>query len=113
VVPATKHLFWPNPLQLISDVSDVASLSLRLFANIAAEFVVVLLVLEVAPIGIPLVIHGLGLIPAFVQPLVFTLLTTSFLATSMRHADEHAQAAEKPDKTRKKRFHLSLGGSKG
>ena len=112
ILPATKHLFWPNPLQLISDVSDVASLSLRLFANIAAEFVVVLLVLEVAPIGIPLVIHGLGLIPAFIQPLVFTLLTTSFLANAMRHADERAGAPEKPVKARKRLFHLSFGGSK-
>jgi F-type H+-transporting ATPase subunit a len=31
---AAKHLFWPNPLQIVSEVSHTLSLSLRLFGNI-------------------------------------------------------------------------------
>lgn len=88
MLAAVTHLVWPNPIQLISEVSDVASLSLRLFGNIAGEFLVALLVLQAAPYGIPIIIHGLGLIPAFIQPLVFTLLTTSFLATAMSHVEK-------------------------
>lgn len=84
---ALKHLVWPNPLQLISEISHGLSLSLRLFGNIGGEFIVALLVLQAAPYGILLVIHALGLIPAFVQPLVFTLLTSNFLASAI-HIEE-------------------------
>jgi len=105
VLQAALHLVWPNPIQLVAEVSDVASLSLRLFGNIAGEFLVGLLVLKSAPYGIPIVIHGLGLIPAFIQPLVFTLLTTSFLANAMRHEEKRNRTTEQG----KRRFHLSLG----
>jgi F-type H+-transporting ATPase subunit a len=84
VFSALKHLFWPNPLQIISEVGHALSLSLRLFGNIGGEFMVALLVAKAAPYGIPLIIHALGLIPAFIQPLVFTLLTANFLAEAIR-----------------------------
>ena len=93
-----KHLFWPNPLQWVSEITDVLSLSLRLFGNIAGEYMTVALVLLVVPFGIPLILHALGLIPAFVQALVFTLLTTSFLANAIQHEERKAkkESAESP-----------------
>jgi F-type H+-transporting ATPase subunit a len=87
---AAKHMFWPNPLQLISKISDTLSLSLRLFGNIGGEFLVALLVVKAAPYGIPLIIHTLGLIPAFIQPVVFTLLTSTFLAEAI-HTESKAE----------------------
>ena len=89
------HLFWPNPLQWVSELTDILSLSLRLFGNIAGEYMTVALVMLVVPIGIPLILHALGLIPAFVQALVFTLLTASFLANSI-HVAEKASAPAEP-----------------
>lgn len=91
---AMKRLFWPNPLQIISEVGHTLSLSLRLFGNIGGEFMVALLVAEAAPYGIPLIIHALGLIPAFIQPLVFTLLTTNFLAEAI-HTEEKRPRKQK------------------
>jgi len=88
------HLFWPNPLQWVSELTDIMSLSLRLFGNIAGEYMTVALVFAVVPWGIPLILHALGLIPAFVQALVFTLLTASFLANAIHDADEQPAAAE-------------------
>lgn len=87
-----KHLFWPNPMQWVSEITDVMSLSLRLFGNIAGEFMTVSLVLAVVPYGIPLILHTLGLIPAFVQALVFTLLTSSFMASAIHKEEKHAEA---------------------
>ncbi len=89
-----KHLVWPNPLQWVSEITDVLSLSLRLFGNIAGEYMTVALVVLVVPWGIPLILHALGLIPAFVQALVFTLLTTSFLANAL-HEEAGSRRAEK------------------
>lgn len=95
-----KHLFWPNPLQWISEITDVLSLSLRLFGNIAGEYMTFVLVLAVVPIGIPLILHALGLIPAFVQAFVFTLLTASFLATAIHEEEKKAEStAEEPEES--------------
>jgi F-type H+-transporting ATPase subunit a len=91
---AVKHLFWPNPMQLISEITDVVSLSLRLFGNIAGEYLTLLLVTSVVAVGIPLILHVLGFIPAFVQALVFTLLTTSFVAGVVSH-ESGAHGAKK------------------
>ncbi|MFZ3063239.1 MAG: FoF1 ATP synthase subunit a [Actinomycetota bacterium] len=93
---ALKHLVWPNPLQLVSEISHGLSLSLRLFGNIGGEFIVALLVLQAAPYGIPLVIHALGLIPAFIQPLVFTLLTSNFLAGAIHVEEEKPKETKEP-----------------
>lgn len=84
-VGAVKHLFWPNPMQWVSEFTDVLSLSLRLFGNIGGEYMTLVLVAAVVPVGIPLVLHVLGLIPSFVQAFVFTLLTASFLAGAIHH----------------------------
>jgi len=94
ILPALKHLVWPNPIQLISEVSDVLSLSLRLFGNIGGEFMVSLLVARAAPIGIPLIVHALGLIAAVLQALVFTLLTSNFLASGLHHEQKKGRSEE-------------------
>jgi F-type H+-transporting ATPase subunit a len=91
---AFKELFWPNPLQLVAKLSDALSLSLRLFGNIGGEFLVTMLIVSIAPYGIPLFIHILGLIPAVIQPMVFTLLTASFLAESI-----HVEQQQHPTTT--------------
>ena len=94
---ALKHLLWPNPLQLVAEVSHVLSLSLRLYGNIGGEVIVARLAAQAAPYGVPLVIHTLGLIPVSVQPLIFTVLTANFLATAFQSAPragaQPAQAA--------------------
>jgi len=89
---ALKHLFWPNPMQSVGEVTDVLSLSLRLFGNIGGEYMTVVLVAAVVPVGIPLILHVLGLIPSFVQALVFTLLTASFLASAIHHEERKKKA---------------------
>lgn len=83
-----KHLVWPNPLQLVSELSHTLSLSLRLYGNIGGELIVATLVAQVVPYGIPLIVHALGLIPAVVQPVVFTLLTANVMATALHGARE-------------------------
>lgn len=92
-----KHLFWPNPLQWVSEITDVLSLSLRLFGNIAGEYMTLVLVSLYAYIGIPLVLHALGVIPAFVQALVFTLLTSSFIASAIQHEEKKAKETQESE----------------
>jgi F-type H+-transporting ATPase subunit a len=93
---AVKHIFWPNPLQLVGEMSHTLALSLRLFGNIGGEFLVASLAAQAAPYGVPLVIHVLGLIPASVQPLVFTLLTSSYLAAAVSTGHRPETTPEAP-----------------
>jgi F-type H+-transporting ATPase subunit a len=96
VPAALRHLFWPNPLQLVGEVSHTLSLSLRLYGNIGGEWIVATLAAQAAPYGIPLVIHALGLVPATVQPLVFILLTVNFLELGMHRFAPPKRAAAAP-----------------
>jgi F-type H+-transporting ATPase subunit a len=82
VAGVLKRSVWPNPLQLVGDASHTLSLSLRLYGNIGGEYLVAVLATQAAPYGIPVVIHALGLVPAAVQPIVFTLLTADFIASA-------------------------------
>jgi F-type H+-transporting ATPase subunit a len=84
-----SRAFWPNPLQLVGDASHTLSLSLRLYGNIGGEYLVAVLASQAAPYGIPVVIHALGLIPASVQPIVFTLITAEFLASAGLGGEGH------------------------
>jgi len=105
---AAQHLFWPNPLQLVGEASHVLSLSLRLYGNIGGEYLVAVLATQAAPYGIPVIIHAFGLIPSVVQPLVFTLLTVSYLATA---APAEGQPVAKSGEARPPdiQTHASLG----
>ncbi|GAO02162.1 F0F1 ATP synthase subunit A [Anaeromyxobacter sp. PSR-1] len=78
------HLVWPNPLQLVTEVSHALSLSLRLYGNIGGELIVGALVTQAVPWGAPLLVHALGLFPVAIQPLVFTLLTANALAIALQ-----------------------------
>lgn len=88
-----KHTVWPNPLQLVAEGSHTLSLSLRLYGNIGGELIVATLAARAVPYGFPLIIHVLGLIPAVVQPFVFTLLTVNFLATAIEPPTSGARSA--------------------
>jgi F-type H+-transporting ATPase subunit a len=90
-----KHLFWPNPLQLVSELSHALSLSLRLYGIVGGEFIVATLVAQAVPYGIPLVVHAIGLVPASVQPIVFTLLTANSIATALHAERRPATAPER------------------
>lgn len=101
-----KHLgkyFSLNPiltfvgiLELIGDLSKMISFSFRLFGNIFAGEVLLVVIAYLAPTLAPLPFFGLELFVGLVQALVFTMLTLVFLeiATSHGHDEEsHAQPA--------------------
>ena len=95
IAAGLKNLVWPNPLQLIEELSHVLSLSLRLYGNIGGELIVALLVAKAAPYGIPLLVHALGLFPAVIQPFVFTLLTANVLSAAL----QRRETARRPEES--------------
>jgi F-type H+-transporting ATPase subunit a len=75
------------PIELISHLARVLSLTIRLYANIFAGDMVTLVFFSLVPIGVPVLFLGLHLGVAFLQTYIFILLTTVYLAGAV--AEEH------------------------
>lgn len=81
-----KKYISPNPvllfvgiLELVSEFSKMISFSFRLFGNIFAGEVLLVVIAALAPLIAPLPFFGLELFVGLVQGLVFTMLTLVFL----------------------------------
>ncbi len=102
-----KHLskyFSLNPvllfvglLELVSEFSKMISFSFRLFGNIFAGEVLLVVIAYLAPALAPLPFFGLELFVGLVQALVFTMLTLVFLEIATSEHGEHAEHEAAPE----------------
>jgi F-type H+-transporting ATPase subunit a len=76
------------PIHLISELSRLISLSMRLFGNVFAGEVLLATMVALAPIVVPAVFLGLEAVFGFVQALVFSLLAMTYITLSI--AEHHA-----------------------
>lgn len=76
------------PIEIISHLSRVLSLTLRLFGNIFGEHLVVLIIASIVPLIAPLPIQVLGLIVGPLQAFIFMTLTAIYLGAAVA-VDEH------------------------
>jgi F-type H+-transporting ATPase subunit a len=90
-----KHFAGPMPLlaplmvpiELISHLARMLSLTIRLYANMFAGDMVTLVFFSLVPIGVPIVFLGLHIGVSLLQTYIFVLLTTVYLAGAV--AEEH------------------------
>ena len=90
-----KHFAGPMPLlaplmipiEIISHLARVLSLTIRLFANMFAGHMATLVFFSLVPLGIPIIFLGLHIGVSFLQAYIFVLLTTVYLAGAV--AEEH------------------------
>lgn len=110
VVGRIKHMadpWWIFPIELVSEISRIISLSFRLFGNIFAGEVLVavmvamsramLLKFYIFPlVALPTVFLFLEVLFGFIQALVFALLTLIYISLAAAghddHDEEHAHA---------------------
>jgi F-type H+-transporting ATPase subunit a len=83
------------PIELISHLSRVMSLSLRLFGNIFGEELVILILFSIIPFLVPLPMMLLGLVTGGLQAFIFVLLSVIYLsgAVAVEH-DESRRVGE-------------------
>jgi F-type H+-transporting ATPase subunit a len=84
-VPALSPLMIP--IELISHLARVLSLTIRLTANMLAGDLVTLVFISLVPIGIPIVFLGLHIGVSLLQTYIFVLLTTVYLQGAV--SEEH------------------------
>ena len=75
------------PIEIISHLARMLSLTIRLFANIFAGDMVTLVFFSLVPIGIPVIFMGLHIGVSFLQAYIFVLLVTVYLSSAV--ANEH------------------------
>ncbi len=76
------------PIELISHLSRVLSLTARLFGNMFAEHLVVLVIGSIVPLIAPLPNQALGLIIGPLQAFIFMTLTAIYVSAAVA-VDEH------------------------
>jgi F-type H+-transporting ATPase subunit a len=75
-------------IEPISHLSRVLSLTVRLFGNMFAEHLVVLVIASIVPFVLPLPFQALGLIVGPLQAFIFMMLTAIYLSAAVA-VDEH------------------------
>ena len=75
------------PIEIISHLARVLSLTIRLFANMFAGDMVTLVFFSLVPVGVPVIFLGLNVGVSLLQAYIFVLLTTVYLSGAV--AQEH------------------------
>ena len=82
-----RPLFWLFfPLETVLDAARMATLSIRLIANMFADHAVVAVFLAMVPFGVPAIFLGLGLLVCVLQAFVFSLLTMIYINLALQEA---------------------------
>lgn len=74
------------PLDLIQHLARIATLAIRLLANMFADHTVVAVWIKLVPIVVPAIFMGLGLFVAFLQAYVFTFLSMIYVGLALEEA---------------------------
>ncbi len=76
-------------LELTSEISKTVSFAFRLFGNIFAGEVLLVVIAALAPLAAPLPFFFLEIFVGFIQAFVFSLLTIVFLGIAIGHDPSH------------------------
>lgn len=85
--------FFLGVMDIIGEIAKVVSLSFRLFGNIFAGEVLGGVMLFLVPFVVPLPFMFLGLLTAFVQAFVFSVLTLIFISMASEKESTEAELA--------------------
>ncbi|HEX5622900.1 MAG TPA: F0F1 ATP synthase subunit A [Sulfuricurvum sp.] len=97
IVAYFKHFMGPVwwlawlmfPIEIVSHISRVISLSFRLFGNVKGDDMFLMVLLMLAPWFLPIVPFALLTFMAFLQAFIFMMLTYVYLGGAVLLHDEH------------------------
>lgn len=84
-IPALAPLLLP--IEIISHFSRVVSLSIRLFGNIFAEELLIVVIASIIPFFLPLPFMAVAIFTSFIQAFVFVLLACIYLAGAVEQEE--------------------------
>jgi len=85
--PFVPLFFIMIPIEIVSHLARLLSLSVRLYANMMAGHLVTLVFIGLVPVLVPVVFEGLHIFVAMLQAFIFVLLTMVYLGGAV--SEEH------------------------
>jgi F-type H+-transporting ATPase subunit a len=86
-------IWWLSPLlfpiEIVSHLSRIMSLTIRLYANMFASDLLLLVAFSMVPVLVPIVLLGLHGFVAIVQAYVFMVLAMIYLSIAVTHEEAH------------------------
>ena len=73
------------PIEIISHLARIMSLTIRLYANMFASDLVTLVFFSLIPVAIPVIFLGLHVFVSLIQAYVFMLLSMIYLSLAVSH----------------------------
>jgi len=97
IVTYFKHFMGPVwwlawlmfPIEIVSHISRIISLSFRLFGNVKGDDMFLMVILMLAPWFLPLIPFALLTFMAFLQAFIFMMLTYVYLGGAVLLSDDH------------------------
>jgi F-type H+-transporting ATPase subunit a len=86
-IPALAPLMIP--IEVISHFSRPVSLSMRLFGNIFAEELLIVIMASIIPFLLPLPFMAVAIFTSIIQSFVFVLLSCIYISGAVAHEEEH------------------------
>ncbi|RLA69870.1 MAG: F0F1 ATP synthase subunit A [Epsilonproteobacteria bacterium] len=83
-------LYWLMfPIEIVSHISRIISLSFRLFGNVSGDDMFLMVILMLAPWLMPMVPFALLSFMALLQAFIFMMLTYVYLGSAIAISDDH------------------------
>ncbi len=83
-------LYWLMfPIEIVSHISRIISLSFRLFGNVKGDDMFLMVILMLAPWLLPMIPFALLSFMALLQAFIFMMLTYVYLGGAVQIADDH------------------------
>ncbi|HEX3661048.1 MAG TPA: F0F1 ATP synthase subunit A [Acidobacteriaceae bacterium] len=76
------------PIEIISHIARMLSLTVRLFANMLASDLITVIFFSMFPLALPIIGLGLHAFVALIQAYIFMLLATIYVGEATAHVDE-------------------------
>ncbi len=94
-----RHYARPSifmlPFNLIGELSRTLALAVRLFGNVMSGAKIAAILLAIAPLFMPILMHALGLLTGLIQAYIFATLAMVYIASAIRAQQERSERLEK------------------
>ncbi|MFN2364994.1 MAG: F0F1 ATP synthase subunit A [Desulfurivibrionaceae bacterium] len=72
------------PFNIMGELSRTLALAVRLFGNMMSGGKIILILLSIAPLFVPVLMHALGLLTGLIQAYIFAVLAAVYIASATR-----------------------------
>jgi len=83
------------PFNVIGELSRTLALAVRLFGNIMSGMKIAAILLALAPLFFPIVMHALGLLTGAIQAYIFSVLAMVYIASAGRAREQKESGQDK------------------